>query len=120
MKCARKLPRALSFPPFPIKNAQIRADGAKALARGLAANATLAALSLAWNGLESSGGGAFGDALALNVGLRRLDLSNCRLGPDACLMLANGLRVRNAGLVGFARSHIYMPPVQTRALCPIT
>lgn len=42
-------------------NAQIRPEGAKALARGLAANATLTDLNLAWNGLESEGGGALGE-----------------------------------------------------------
>lgn len=32
--------------------------------------------------------------LLLNMGLRRLDMSSCRIGPDACLLIANGLKVR--------------------------
>jgi hypothetical protein len=54
-----------------------QADGARALARGLAANATLSKLSLAWNGLEE-GASAMGDMLATNMGLKHLDLSHCR------------------------------------------
>eukprot|EP00878_Enallax_costatus_P018517 GHUV01019493.1.p1 GENE.GHUV01019493.1~~GHUV01019493.1.p1 ORF type:complete len:602 (+),score=224.84 GHUV01019493.1:1356-3161(+) len=72
---------------------QIKADGAKALARGLAANATLSELVLCWNGIEAAGGAALGEMLALNMGLKVLDLSHCRLGPEACLLLGEGLKV---------------------------
>jgi hypothetical protein len=69
-------------------------EGAKGLARGLTANATLHTLSLGWNGLENQGGGALGEMLATNMGLRKLDLSHARLGSEACLLLAEGLKVR--------------------------
>lgn len=39
---------------------QVRPAGAKAIARGLAANASLARLGLAWNGLESEGAARLG------------------------------------------------------------
>jgi hypothetical protein len=32
--------------------------------------------------------------LKANMGLRKLDLSNTRLGAEACLLLAEGLKVR--------------------------
>ena len=39
--------------PFPCHVVvDLQAEGARAIAKGLAANATLAKLSLAWNGLE--------------------------------------------------------------------
>jgi hypothetical protein len=71
----------------------LQAEGARGLARGLAANATLAKLVLCWNGLEAGGGAAMGEMLALNMGLKHLDLSHCRLGPEACLLLGEGLKV---------------------------
>jgi hypothetical protein len=48
---------------------------------------------LCWNGLEAAGGAAMGEMLALNMGLKHLDLSHCRLGPEACLLLGEGLKV---------------------------
>lgn len=54
-----------------------QAEGARGLAKGLAANATLSKLSLAWNGLEE-GTCALGDMLSANMGLKHLDLSHCR------------------------------------------
>jgi hypothetical protein len=51
-------------------------------------------LVLCWNGLEAGGGTAMGEMLALNMGLKQLDLSHCRLGPEACLLLGEGLKVR--------------------------
>ncbi|GBF95369.1 hypothetical protein Rsub_07797 [Raphidocelis subcapitata] len=76
---------------------QIRAAGARGLARGLSANASLSRLVLAWNGLGDAGGGAVGEALGLNLGLRWLDLSHCRLGEEACLLISRGLKA-NSGL----------------------
>jgi hypothetical protein len=73
-------------------------EGAKGLARGLTANATLHTLNLAWNGLENQGGGALGEMLSANMGLRKLDLSHARLGSEACLLLAEGLKVTAGGL----------------------
>jgi hypothetical protein len=55
----------------------MQAEGGRALAKGLAANATLSELSLAWNGLEE-GASAMGDMLAANMGLKHLDFSHCR------------------------------------------
>lgn len=55
----------------------LQAEGGRALAKGLAANATLSKLSLAWNGLEE-GAAAMGDMLAANMGPKHLDLSQCR------------------------------------------
>lgn len=55
----------------------LQAEGARGLAKGLAANATLSKLSLAWNGLEE-GACALGDMLSANMGLKHLDLSHCR------------------------------------------
>jgi Ran GTPase-activating protein (RanGAP) involved in mRNA processing and transport len=72
----------------------LQAEGARGLARGLSANATLSKLVLSWNGLEAGGGAAMGEMLALNMGLKHLDLSHCRLGPEACLLLGEGLKVR--------------------------
>lgn len=83
--------------PLPaLSPVQIRADGARAISRGLAANATLSRLSLAWNGLESDGGGPLGEVLGLNMGLRHLDIGHCRIGPEACLLIATGLKVCGA------------------------
>lgn len=48
---------------------------------------------MCWNGLEAAGGAAMGDMLALNMGLKHLDLSHCRLGPEACLLLGEGIKV---------------------------
>jgi hypothetical protein len=87
---------------------QIRAEGGRALARGLAANATLAHLELQWNGLGSGGGAALGEALALNMGLRHLDMSHCRIEAEGCLLIAAGLKVGTGwselgeGWAGFA------------------
>jgi len=50
-----KLKFETKFKPKPTPN-QIRVEGARALARGLAANATLSRLNLSWNGLEAAGG----------------------------------------------------------------
>ena len=55
-----------------------QAEGARGLARGLAANATLSKLVLAWNGIENGGGSAMGEMLGCNMGLTTLDLSHCR------------------------------------------
>ena len=32
------------------------------------------------------------------MGLRHLDLSHCRIGPEACLLIATGLKVGGGGL----------------------
>lgn len=69
----------------------LQAEGARGLAKGLAANATLSKLVLAWNGLEE-GASALGDMLAANMGLKHLDLSHCRVGAEQCLMLGEGLK----------------------------
>jgi hypothetical protein len=69
-------------PPRLPGRSQIRTDGALGLARGLSANASLSRLLLAWNGLGDAGGGALGEALGVNLGLRWLDLSHCRLGDE--------------------------------------
>jgi len=45
---------------------------------------------------ENAGGGALGSMLAVNLGLKVLEMSSCRLGPAACLLIADGLRVRGA------------------------
>ena len=42
---------------------------------------------------ENEGGGALGTMLAGNLGLRVLEMSSCRLGPAACLLIADGLKV---------------------------
>lgn len=68
-----------------------QAEGARGLAKGLAANATLYKLVLAWNGLEE-GASALGDMLAANMGLKHLDLSHCRVSSEACMMLGEGLK----------------------------
>lgn len=44
-----------------------------------------------------AGGGALGEVLGLNLGLRHLDMTSCRVGPDACLLIANGLKASLAG-----------------------
>lgn len=67
---------------------RIGSTGAVALADGLRVNQHLASLSLAWNGLEDRGGWALGEMLACNTGLRKLDMSNCRLGAEACTAIA--------------------------------
>jgi hypothetical protein len=53
-----------------------------------------------------------GEMLALNMGLKHLDLSHCRLGPEACLLLGEGLKVRMHMLVaGVAIGYACMPHV---------
>lgn len=71
----------------------IRETGAKTLARGLQSNATLQSLNLSWNGIESRGVMHMGEMLHINLGLKRLDLSSTRVGPEACMVLAEGLKV---------------------------
>lgn len=72
----------------------IRQPGAEALSRGLQSNATLQHLNLSWNGLESKGVVYLGEMLQVNLGLKYLDLSSTRVGPDACLVLAEGIKVQ--------------------------
>lgn len=45
----------------------------------------------AWNSLED-GATSLGDMLAANMGLKHLDLSHCRIGSEACMMLGEGLK----------------------------
>ncbi len=71
---------------------QIKAEGARGLAHGLHSNSSLARLALAWNGLDNAGGCAFGEMLAVNMGLHHLDLQNTRLASRACVMLGDGIK----------------------------
>ncbi len=48
---------------------------------------------MAWNGLENEGCGAMGEMLMANCGLKLLDLGHTRMGGEACLLLAEGLKV---------------------------
>ena len=74
--------------------ARHQADGAAALAAGLAQNNKLARLNLSWNGLENGGVCALGAMLGRNDCLSWLDLTNTRMGAEACLMLSEGIKVR--------------------------
>lgn len=72
----------------------IKQSGASALADGLRRNATLQELDISWNGIESAGVASFGEALQYNLCLKYLDLSSTRVGADACLVLAEGIKVK--------------------------
>lgn len=41
-----------------------------------------------------------GEMLAINIGLTHLDMSHCRLGAAACLLIAEGLKVRQLARPG--------------------
>ena len=56
-------------------------------------NASLQHLDLSWNGLQTRGVTHFGDVLRRNVGLKFLGLSKTRTGAEACLVLAEGIKV---------------------------
>lgn len=71
----------------------IKESGAEALAKGLKSNTALQEFNLSWNGIETQGVMHFGEMLQDNLGLKFLDLSSTRVGPDACIVLAEGIRV---------------------------
>lgn len=56
-------------------------------------NATLHHLDLSWNGLENEGVMAFGEMLSMNLGIKTLNLISTRAGAEACLIVAEGLKV---------------------------
>lgn len=50
-----------------------------------------------------------GEMLGVNMGLKKLDVGHCRLGPEACLLLADGLKVSDD-----LSCIILLPPSQDR------
>jgi Ran GTPase-activating protein (RanGAP) involved in mRNA processing and transport len=64
---------------------------------GLMTARSITNLSLSNNGIGDEGGIYLGQALLLNETLHTLDLSCCRLGPGAALVMSQGVR-RNATL----------------------
>jgi Ran GTPase-activating protein (RanGAP) involved in mRNA processing and transport len=71
----------------------ISAQGAAAVAELLGApDCPLRALSLAGCPLRDDGAAALAEALKVNAGLARLDLSNTGFGPEGAIALATALR----------------------------
>lgn len=56
-------------------------------------NASLHRLDLSWNGLENEGVMAIGEMLSMNLGIKELNLISTRAGAQACLIVAEGLKV---------------------------
>lgn len=94
--------------------------------RGLAQNSTLQELIAGGNRVGEAGGEAFGEALAGNVALKRLELRSTSLGPCGTSWLASGLLTNGAlrflGLAGATSKiggRICLNPEDHISLCPL-
>jgi Ran GTPase-activating protein (RanGAP) involved in mRNA processing and transport len=79
-----------------LKNANIDAEGASALADALKANTSLTKIDIAANRIGNEGVSALADALKLNTSVTNINLGWNEIGKEGALALVDGLKVNTS------------------------